>query len=80
MAKSANAYVKIIVSSNIKQAMSDFKAAHPTLSKFGGMIKKVGLIGAAAFAVMPVKRCTFTSPSMYSSYSRRQAVSAFFMM
>lgn len=52
MAKSANAYVKIIVSSNVKQAMSEFSQAHPKLAKFGGAIKKIGVVGGLAIGAL----------------------------
>lgn len=52
--KTANAYVKIIVSSNIKKAMGDFASAHPKLAKFGAALKKVGVMGAIAFAAIGV--------------------------
>jgi hypothetical protein len=51
MAKSSNAYVKIIVSSNIRSAMSDFAKAHPKLAAFGRAAKTAGILAAAGMAM-----------------------------
>jgi hypothetical protein len=76
MAKTANAYLKIIVVSDMKRAVNDFTSAHPKIAAFARGIAKAGLIAGAAIGALVatfylLKKALMATLGAYVNYGKQ---------